>query len=251
MSNLENEIKKLGLSDKEAKVYLAALELGQASAAEIAAYSGVVRVTAYVILEELRKKGLVGIFLKGKKTIFTAEPPDRLSNLFETEKKRLEENFSGLKKIFPDLNKLYESRGERPKVRFFEGKEGVASLQEEVLKTRVKNIEEIIPLDEAYENFPPSEKDHRSRMYKKLHNVNFRIIYTSKKGEILVKDKKVKRNVKFIKSESFPISAEIILFGNKTIIIVTRKKIFAVVLEDQFITNTIRTIFNLIWKSLK
>ncbi|KKS46160.1 MAG: hypothetical protein UV10_C0007G0016, partial [Candidatus Azambacteria bacterium GW2011_GWA1_42_19] len=165
---------------------------------------------------------------------------------------QLEENFADLKKILPNLDKLYESRGERPKVRFFEGKEGIRSLQEDVVKTRVKNIEEIIPLDEAYKNFPLSGKDHREKMYEKLRNVNFRIIYTSKKGNVLPPVyKEIKRNVKFIKSELFPISAEIILFGSKTIIIVTRKKDFAVVLEDQFITDTFRAIFNLIWKNLK
>lgn len=250
MTNLEAEIKKLGLSDKEAKVYLTSLELGQAPVAEIAAHSGIVRVTAYVILEGLRKKGLISTFLKGKKTYFSAEPPERLKNLFKVEEKRLQESFSDLKKILPELHRLYEIKGERPKVRFFEGKDGINSLQEDILKTRVKSIEEIIPLDEAYKNFPPGEADHRGKMYKKLRNVKFRIIYTSKKGEILPRDNKIERSVKFIKPALFPISAEVILFGNKTIIIVTKKKDFAVVLEDHFITNTLRTIFNLLWKNL-
>lgn len=252
MANLEVEIKKLGLSDKEAKIYLALLELGQALVAEIATRSGVNRATTYVILEELKRKGLISTFLKGKKTYFAAESPERFSSLFETEKSRLEENFSDLKKIFPDLEKIYESRGEQPKVRFFEGKEGIALLQEDILKTRAKNIEQIIPLDEAYKNFPPSKTDHRKRMYEKMRKVHFRIIYTSKKGAILPETNIIeKRSIKFIKHELFPISAEIVLFGDKTLIFVTKSKPFAVVLEDQLITNTFRTIFDLLWKNLK
>src|SRR3972149_7099094 len=138
MTNLESEIKKVGLSDKEAKVSLAALELGQAPAAEIASHSGVNRATTYVILEELRRKGLISSFEKGKKTYFSAEAPGRLSNLFEIEERRLKENFTGLKKILPDLEKLYEIRGERPKARFFEGKEEIVSIREDVLKTKTK-----------------------------------------------------------------------------------------------------------------
>lgn len=252
MANLESEIKKLGLSDKEAKVYLAALELGQAPAAEIAAFSGVVRVTAYVILEELKNKGLVSVFQKGKKTFFAAEPPERLANLFKIEENKIKESFLGLKNILPDLDRLYESRGERPKVRFFEGKKGIALLQEDILKTRAKSIEEIIPLDEAYKDFPPSKTDHRKRMYEKMRKVHFRIIYTSKKGAILPETNIIeKRSIKFIKHELFPISAEIVLFGDKTLIFVTKNKPFAVVLEDQLITNTFRTIFDLLWKNLK
>ncbi|MEK7087357.1 MAG: helix-turn-helix domain-containing protein [Patescibacteria group bacterium] len=252
MANLENEIKRLGLSGKEAKVYLAALELGQASVAGIAIHSGINRATAYVILEELRKKGLVSTFLKGKKTYFAAEPPERLSNLFKIEENKIKDSFLSLEKILPDLDKLYESRGEHPKVRFFEGKEGIALLQEDILKTRAKNIEEIIPLDEAYKNFPPSKTDHRKRMYEKMRKVRFRIIYTSKKGAILPETNIIeKRSIKFIKHELFPISAEIVLFGDKTLIFVTKNKPFAVVLEDQLITSTFRTIFDLLWKNLK
>ena len=142
--SLETEIKKLGLSDKETKVYLAALELGQAPAAEIAAHSGVNRATTYVILGELKKKGLVSTFLRGKKTIFAVESPERLSNLFEIEKNRIKESFSNLKKILPDLNKLYESRGEHPKARFFEGSVGINSLREDILKTKTKFLYQIL-----------------------------------------------------------------------------------------------------------
>lgn len=252
MVNLENEIKKLGLSDKEAKIYLALLEIGQALVAEIATHSGVNRATTYVILEELKSKGLISTFLKGKKTYFVAESPERLSNLFKIEENRVKESFLGLKKILPDLDKLYESRGEHPKVRFFEGKEGIALLQEDILKTRAKSIEEIIPLDEAYKNFPPSKTDHRKRMYEKMRKVHFRIIYTSKKGAILPETNIIeKRSIKFIKHEIFPISAEIVLFGNKTLIFVTKSKPFAIVLEDQLITNNFRTIFDFLWENLK
>lgn len=267
MTNLEAEIKKLGLSDKEAKVYLAALELGQAPVAEIAAHSGIVRVTAYVILEELRKKGLVSTFSKEgnsdakrgrssdrkrrRKTYFASESPKRLSRLFEIEENRLEENFSNLKKILPDLDKLYESRGERPKVRFFEGIEGIKAIREDILKTRAKSMEEIIPLDISHKYFPPSKKDHRKIMNEKLKHVDCRVIYTSKKGQIWPENKGIKERVKFIKPELFPISSEIVLFGNKTIIVVTKNKKFGIIIEDELITGTLKAVFNVIWKNLK
>jgi sugar-specific transcriptional regulator TrmB len=251
MANLESEIKKSGLSDKEAKVYLALLELGQAPPSEVASYSGVNRATTYVILEELRKRGLATSFEKSKKIHFAAEPPERLKNLFEIEKEKLENNFSDLKNILPDLEKLYESRGERPKVRFFDGIEGIKSIREDIFKTRAKNMEEIVPLDESHKDFPPSKEDHREKMSIKLRGVNFRVIYTSKKGKIWPKIKGINESVKFVKPDFLPLSSEIVLFGNKTIIVVSKKKKFGVVLEDESITNTIRSVFNLLWKNLK
>ncbi len=251
MSNLENEIKKLGLSDKEAKVYLALLELGQAPPSEIASYSGVNRATTYVILEELKKRGLATSLEKGKKINFAAEPPERLSNLFKIEEKRLKENFSDFKKIIPDLEKIYESRGERPRVRFFEGIEGIEAIREDILKTRAKNMEEIVPLDISHKYFPPSKKDHRKVMSEKLKHVNCRVIYTSRKGQIWPKNQGIKERVKFIKPELFPISSEIVLFGNKTIIVVTKNKKFGIIIEDELITNTLKAVFNILWQNLR
>jgi len=54
---LIQELQKLGLSDKESKVYLASLELGPAPIAAIAKQASVNRPTTYVIIESLIKKG--------------------------------------------------------------------------------------------------------------------------------------------------------------------------------------------------
>lgn len=53
------KLKNLGLNEKEARVYLAALELGEASVQEIAQKSGVKRVTAHVAIEKLKTEGLL------------------------------------------------------------------------------------------------------------------------------------------------------------------------------------------------
>lgn len=244
MINLESEIKKLGLSDKETKIYLASLELGQAPVAEIAAHSGINRATAYVILEELRHKGLVSIFLKGKKTIFAAESPERLSNLFETEKKRLEENFSGLKKILPDLKKSYESMGEHPKTRLFEGSEGIDSLRGDILKTKTKLLYQILPLDAAPE---PSKKKFYDKKIEKLYEIHSKSIYWSKNGEIFP-EKSGKAEYKFLANK---FDTEIIIYGGKVAFINSKRKPVGVIISDFDIHLTMKTLFEVLWKYLK
>ena len=243
MANLEAEIKKLGLSEKEAKVYLAVLELGQAPAAEIAVHSGVNRATTYVILEELRRKGLASSFEKGKKTIFAAEAPERLSNLFEIEKKRLEENFSDLKKILPELDKLYEIRGERPKVRFFEGKDGIASIREDILKTKTNYLYQFLPLDESYRFFPSKSGGHREKMGEKLRKVHQKTIYSTKKGRIS------RPGWKFLPEQDF--KTEIVIYGGKAALVAHKEKLFGIIIEDPTIAGTLKVIFETVWKFLK
>jgi len=53
MNQLNETLLQMGLNEKEAKVYLACLELGGATIAEIAEKSGVKRTSIYNFLEEL------------------------------------------------------------------------------------------------------------------------------------------------------------------------------------------------------
>ena len=254
MSNLENEIKKLGLSDKEAKVYVAILKLGQAPAAEIATHSGINRATTYVILEELRKKGLVSTFLKGKKMIFAVESPERLKNLFEVEERRVKESFSGLENILSDLNRIYESRGEHPKVRLFEGSEGINSLREDILKTKTKFLYQFLPLDTAQDSSRKKLGDSAyakasadKEKVKKLYNIPSKSIYFNKKGKVFP-EKLGKAEYKFL-ADKF--ETEIIIYGGKIAFINMKKKPVGIIVDDSAVSLTIKVFFEALWKFLK
>ena len=56
--NYIQDLQQIGLTEKEAKVYLAALELGEKAVQVIAQKAGVNRATTYFILESLIEKGL-------------------------------------------------------------------------------------------------------------------------------------------------------------------------------------------------
>ena len=79
----QKELKRLGLKDKEAAVYVACLELGPSPVQQISRKAQVVRATTYVVLEALLERGLVTQYKEGKKTLFSAEPPRQLMRLLE------------------------------------------------------------------------------------------------------------------------------------------------------------------------
>ena len=55
---IELELRKLGLNEKEVKVYLTGLELGPNSVQNIAASAKITRPTTYEIIKKLEAKGL-------------------------------------------------------------------------------------------------------------------------------------------------------------------------------------------------
>ena len=83
MDELKKELEHLGLSEKESRVYLAALELGPSPVQDISHKAHVNRATTYVMIEALSARGLLSTFQKGKKRFYAAESPDRLLTIVE------------------------------------------------------------------------------------------------------------------------------------------------------------------------
>lgn len=244
---LENELQQLGLSDKEAKTYLASLELGSAAVQEIAKKSGLKRPTVYFAIEQLVKKGLMSSFEKGKKTFFAAESPERLISLITLQQKKAQSLEENLRKFLPQLNDIFGLTGERPKIRFLEGKEGLKALQDDFLKTEDKNIENIYPRDDFIKVFSEAErKDYIAKLRKK--RIKVRTIYTSKQeASALVPNPYAER--KFVPYEKFPFSADITIYGNKVAIGTFRGKLMGAIIESKEIAETLRLVFNLAWES--
>src|SRR3989344_7431553 len=109
-------LQNLGLNQKEARVYTNLLQSGEATAYTIAEISGLKRPTVYVVLDELRRKGLVLKIPHAKKQIFQAKSPQEF---FAETEDRLERTRS----ILPQLIALSKSE-ERPKTYLFDGVEG-------------------------------------------------------------------------------------------------------------------------------
>lgn len=107
---LEQELIAVGLSDKEAKVYLAALSLGEATAQQIAAKATVSRPTTYVIIESLAKQGLISSFDKGKKRYFAAARPEKLHERVAGFRRELEARESRIAAVVKSLESVVGGR---------------------------------------------------------------------------------------------------------------------------------------------
>lgn len=113
------QLKTLGLNEKQARTYVSLVGLGKATAYEVAKKSKLKRPITYVILDELRRKGLVLKTPHLKKQLFIAKPPDELFSLYE-------ENLRNAKKSLPLLLALHSRAKEDVNVAYFEGKEGMS-----------------------------------------------------------------------------------------------------------------------------
>src|SRR3989344_4041508 len=244
-----SQLKTLGLSDNEAKVYLAMLELGPATVLEISAKAGVNRPTTYVQIESLKKMGLVSSQTRGKKQIFMAESPDQLEFIIERQKKEVENRTGELRKILPELENIFNLAGEKPQVRFFEGKEGLMKMQDELLKSKIKEVVGFTTTEGVLNIFPDHVKNYAPRRV--LKGIKARTIYTDKRGAILKRnDEPMLREAKFVPPDKFPFKSDITIYSDNIATSALEGQAVGVIITHKELADSFRALFNLLWSSL-
>src|SRR3989344_7217514 len=115
---MKAELERLGLTDEEAKIYLTCLEINGGPVSVIARKAGVHRVGCYHTIENLLEKKLLSQYNRNGVKCFAPEPPEKFEEL-------MLEKVGIAKAILPALKSLASTTGFRPRIRFYEGMEGV------------------------------------------------------------------------------------------------------------------------------
>ncbi len=238
------ELKNLGLPDKEARVYLAMLELGPATMLDIAAKAGVNRPSAYVQIEALKEKGLASTQTRGVKRLFIAESPTQLEHLLAPEKKELEQKQDGLKNILKDLVALFALGEEKPVVRYFEGKEGLKTVQREVLKTKDKEMYEIFSVDDLERVFAEEERREQHERFK-AKKMKYKAIYT--RGTGTIQNVNLNDELRQVPEGTFPFSVDTIILSELVAFASLRGKLSGAIVEHREIAKTMKALFDLAW----
>ena len=244
------ELVNLGLADKEAKVYLSALELGKSPVQRIAQKAGVNRATTYVIIKGLMKKGLMSNYNEGKKQFFFAEAPEKLSILFRTQEQELKRKQEYLEKILPELKGLNVAKEGRQVVRYFEGKDGLRAMSEEFFLTKhTEPARMIFSYDLLSDIFSESEQEEMRK--KRLNKgVPVRSIMNDEMNKSGA-NKVSQAEDLTVSAKKFPITSDIAFFGNKVRIATQKGDLVGLIIENKEIANTLKTLFDLAWEHAK
>ena len=244
---LEQELISIGLNEKEAKVYLSSLELGQSTVQSIALKAAINRATTYFIIDGLMQRGLITSFNKGKKQYFFAADPERLLEILEREKENIESKKENFKKLLPQLRSLNNKETGKPVVRYYEGKEGIVSMVDEIMKVAEGDVYTAYSVDSLNNVF--DEKDIiRWRKKRVERGVEMKVIYTYKNGELTNIPKSNTVKVPF---DKFPITCDIAVYGDKLRIASFENRMVGVVIEDAEVARSMRAVLQLALEAAK
>lgn len=135
MEGYESIFVALGLSPKEARVYLSLLQEGPSSIRQLAVATGINRGTVYDILKNLQAYSLVRFYNAETRQYFVAAPPKRLAVLAREKAEEFQRATNELPIIISHLETVYDSGHHQPIARMYEGSDGVRMILEDVLQS--------------------------------------------------------------------------------------------------------------------
>lgn len=237
---LNKSLEYLGLNEKQAKVYLALLQMGSGSVPGISIKAGTKRPTTYLLLEELRMKGLATLLPKKKKAVYTAESPQKLLE----EQREREEVIKG---SLPELLAIYNSQKEKPKVTFYQGEDAVVNLyNKEIFKEKELDIYgSIEAIGSVFEKIEYNLKKFEEQ------NTKIRELLQADAKSLEYTKKYFPQNhqVKLAPAE-LKLPTDNIIFGNKLAIFSYKENPMAVVIESTDVVATYKSLFEIAWNSV-
>lgn len=246
---MKDFLEKIGLSEKEAGVYLYLLKVDSDSVADIAKHTDINRTTVYPVLQQLIQKEFVEEIKEKSKVLYRARTPDRIESYLQEQKIKIEEQTHEAKDIIPQLKGMVREEGQRPVIEYGEGRDAILK----AIKSYYASNEEggdvfmIYPRDKVEALFTEKER----RLVKELRlgkNIRTKSIYTYSKGEY----NPDRTGDRFhVDEQEYPISADISIFNDRVRIHTLGETLSTINIRSKDLADTLRTLFKLAIKGLQ
>lgn len=242
---VQETLEKIGFTNNEVKVYLALVNMGSSLAGNIAKKANLHRRPVYDSLARLIEKGLVSYTIKAGKKYFQATNPEKLLEI-------VKEREIEVKSILPEIKEKFKAKKPEVFAEIYEGKEGLKTVMEDILKTLKKGEEWLtigstgkgpIALPFYLEQF--AKRREKQKIRRKI------LIADTLEGhnyaKMLIKQKYIQ--LKFLPKE-IQNPQTIWVYNNKVaLILVSEEHPVIFLIENKDIANSYRDYFNLLWKS--
>jgi len=247
-SQLKITLQTFGWSVKETDVYIGLLELGKGTVTEISRKAGINRTTGYDILSSLFQKSVISVSGKEPKQEYAAESPAKITEYLEKRILETEDQIKKSKEVVPELELLY-SKKNRPKIRFYEGKEGLQNVYEDTL-TSSEAIRAYATVDDMHNALPNYFPEYYKRRAQKNISIRAIVPETPIGKERQIHDTEEKREIAFVPSDKYYFSPEINIYDNKVMIASWREKL-GIIIESEEIADAMKKMFELSWDRAK
>ncbi|MEI7818511.1 MAG: helix-turn-helix domain-containing protein [bacterium] len=245
IANLAKKLEAVGLTEKQAKVYVAALFLGPAPVQRIAEQAEVNRATTYVIIDELAAMGLVSTTSEGKKSVYVAEPPEAIERYLGSIEKEIADRKIALQSSLKELKEASRVEiDDAPLVRFYKGPEASQAVSDYMRRKagRSEMILGLSDIDEIRKISP--DVLQKSPNARKKKDLSSRALYSGS-VELPRADKLSAREAKRL---PFKAKGDLQLYKDRATILTFGDQPTGIVIESREIVAILRQLYSLAWK---
>ncbi len=252
--NINTTLEKIGLNEKEIKLYLTLLKYGKMKPTALAATTKISRPLVYNLAKNLLSKGFISEDISGKITHFTPLPPKSLEKLIDEAKRETKEKELLIRQAINDLSLLTVGKQYPvPKIRLIEEKD----IEKFLFDNLTKWQDAILDHDGIWWGF----QDHNFvEYYEKWIKSTWETIQTKNPQyqtkvftndsniEQKLKNKYPKRQIRFLANNKF--TATTWICGEYLIMIMTQEHPFYILeIHDKLIAYNTAEIFKHLWNN--
>jgi sugar-specific transcriptional regulator TrmB len=233
-------LEQAGFTEKEARVYLALLELGRGRVSDIAKKADLKRTIIYVILEGLIKRGYVTEVPGGKINIYQSIDPSSIIDQLKTVTK----NFSEMLPVFRTLS----SKGKRrPKISYHESKQSILKVYDEM--SNAKEAFMVSAYSRLQKHFPGAIENWTENLTKGIYELKAKHLIPHKPNEIEIGRQfiRAKQKVKTL-IDLRNLNMDFVIYKNKLAITSLEDELFMVVIESEELVKSMLPLFEIAWQ---
>ena len=130
-----SDLKKIGLSEGEFKIYSTLLDLGESTRTELAKKSGISPSKIYDVANKLLEKGVISSVKKNGVIHFSAASPDRIYSFLQQKEEEIQKEKQLVDELMPMLLAKYQKTEEEVDIEVFYGWEGMKTAYNDIIKS--------------------------------------------------------------------------------------------------------------------
>ena len=252
---LNDILSSLGITEEETKTYVLLLEIGPATASQLAQKMGKPRPSLYGFLKRLQDKGLVTQSMKMGIRTFVGEQPEKVNLLLKQNAVDIAEKQKSFQNLLPELGKTIPSKFLNPKFQLYEGEEGLKHVLRDMLLYRNIETQAFWPIKSMVDILSPEFFRYHNKE-RIRNNIYTRALWPLdkmvdiQKHPYLGSGKEFKREIRTA-PKGVDFSMGYWIYNDKVAFISSRKESFGFIIESRELVETLLAQFEVMWKLSK
>lgn len=237
------KLASIGITGNLYRLYSAAIEMGEAPIADIAAKAGLIRTTAYDAIGRLEQEGLVAVQIRRGKRYVVAQDPSVLLERLEGRRRMLDD-------LMPQLRSMYNRAKGKPKIQYYEGIEGIRTALRDTLTVtdEPKLIRGILSMEELLQT--PGEAEMNRYIEQRIQRgIWLNVIRSEQKDThpVWPSHPDFLRTLRYC-PPNMVLSMTTFIYDQRVCLISSKKEDYALVIDSVEFATMQGTLFDAIWE---